>query len=144
MQYWDTATLAKLYVKEPDSAQFSAHMVATGPVTTSELARWELFRVLARKEADGLIPSGAAEALFASFMADAAAGEVQLVPMSSPLEVRFQQLLLRLYRLSPPLLVRTLDGIQLATADLHGADALVTTDSHMRKCAAAMGLTLYP
>jgi predicted nucleic acid-binding protein len=144
MQYWDTATLAKLYVVEPDSAQFAAHMVATGPITTSELARWELFRVLARKEADGLIPSGAAEALFASFISDAAAGEIELMPISPPLETRFRQLVLRLYRLSPPLLVRTLDGIHLATADFHGADALVTTDVNMRKCASAIGIPLYP
>jgi hypothetical protein len=39
MHYWDTSTLAKLYVSEPDSAQFVAHLRATGPVTTSDLAR---------------------------------------------------------------------------------------------------------
>ena len=144
MQYWDTATLAKLYVSEPDSAQFSAHMVATGPITTSELTRWELFRVLAGKEADGLVPARAGEALFASFMADAATGQVQLLPMSPLLETRFQQLVLRLCHLSPALLVRTLDGIHLATADLYGADMLVTTDTALRKCAAAIGLKLYP
>ena len=61
MQYWDTSTLAKLYVSESDSAQFAAYLAATGPVTTSELARWELFRVLARKEAESMLPTGAAE-----------------------------------------------------------------------------------
>ena len=66
MQYWDTSALAKLYVSEPDSAQFAAYLAATGPITTSELARWELFRVLARKEAEGLIPTGAAEAILAA------------------------------------------------------------------------------
>jgi hypothetical protein len=40
--------------------------------------------------------------------------------------------------------VRTLDGIHLAAADLHGADSLVATDTNMRKCAAAIGLKLYP
>jgi predicted nucleic acid-binding protein len=59
-------------------------------------------------------------------------------------ETRFQQLVLRLHRLNPPLLVRTLDGIHIATADYHGADALVATDTNMRKCAAAIGLKLYP
>ena len=144
MQYWDTSTLAKLYVSEPDSAQFAAYLAATGPVTTSELARWELFRVLARKEAEGVLPIGAAEAIFTKFLADIAAGKVVLVPMGLPVETRFQQLVLRLHRLKPPLVVRTLDGIHIATADLHGADALVATDTHMRKCAAAIGLRLYP
>ena len=36
------------------------------------------------------------------------------------------------------------DGIQIAAADLHGADALVATDMNMRKCAAAIGLKLHP
>jgi predicted nucleic acid-binding protein len=144
MQYWDTAALAKLYVSEPDSAQFAAHMVATGQIMTSDLGRWELFRVLARKETEGAIPTGAREALFARFMSDVAVGKVELMPLSPPLETRFQQLVLRLYRLSPPLLVRSLDAIHLATADFHGAEALVTTDANMRKCAAAIGMKLYP
>ena len=144
MQYWDTSALAKLYVSEPDSAQFTAYLAATGPITTSDLARWELFRVLDRQEAKGLLPNGAAEIVFACFLADVAAGKVGLLPMDSPLETRFQQLVLRLQHLNPPLEVRTLDGIHIATADLHGADALVATDANMRKCAAAIGLKLYP
>jgi uncharacterized protein with PIN domain len=144
MQYWDTSTLAKLYVSEPDSAQFAAYLAATGPITTSELTRWELFRVLARKEAGGLFPTGAAEVIFGRFLADIAVGKVALVQMDSLVETRFQQLVLRLHRLNPPLAVRTLDGIHIAAADLHGADALVATDMNMRKCAAAIGLKLYP
>ena len=58
MHYWDTSTLAKLYVTESDSPQFSAHWSQTGVITTSALARWELFCVLVRKETDGLIPPG--------------------------------------------------------------------------------------
>src|ERR1035437_4805014 len=103
MQYWDTSALAKLYVSEPDSAQFTAYLAATGPITTSDLARWELFRVLDRQEAKGLLPNGAAEIVFACFLADVAAGKVGLLPMDSPLETRFQQLVLRLQHLNPPL-----------------------------------------
>jgi hypothetical protein len=100
--------------------------------------------VLARKEAGGLLPTGAAEVVFGRFLADVAAGKVGLAPLDSVLEARFQQLVLRLHRLNPPLVVRTLDGIHIATADLRGADALVATDTSMRKCAAAIGLKLYP
>jgi hypothetical protein len=45
MHYWDTSTLVKLYVSESDSPLFVAHLAATGPATSSELARWELFRL---------------------------------------------------------------------------------------------------
>jgi hypothetical protein len=144
MHYWDTSTLAKLYVAESDSPLFSAHWSQTGVITTSVLARWELFCVLARKEADGLISSGAAEIIFNEFLADVGGGRVVLVPMNGTEEDRFRNLVLRLYRSKPPLFTRTLDGIHLATADLHGATEFVSTDLIMRKCAAAIGLAVYP
>jgi uncharacterized protein with PIN domain len=81
MYYWDTSTLAKLYVAESDSAQFQSHLAATGSATTSVLARWEIFRLFARKESESLIIPGAAEAIFAKFEADVAAGRVVLLPM---------------------------------------------------------------
>ena len=144
MHYWDTSTLAKLYVAEPDSAQFSAHWTQTGVITSSALARWELFCVLARKEADGLIPSGAAEIIFNEFLADVDDGAVVLIPMQEAEEDRFRNLVLRLSRSKPPLFTRTLDGIHVATADLHGATEFVCTDLNMRKCAVAIGLSVYP
>jgi predicted nucleic acid-binding protein len=144
MHYWDTSTLAKLYVAEADSDHFSAHWSQTGAITTSPLARWELFCVLARKEADGLIPAGAAEIIFNEFLADVASGTVVFVPMQEAEEDRFRNLVLRLSRLKPPSFTRTLDGIHLATADLHGATELVCTDLNMRRCAAAIGLPVYP
>ena len=143
MRYWDTSTLAKLYVAESDSTRFSAYWSQTGVITTSALARWELFCVLARKEADGLISSGAAEIIFKEFLTDVSSGAVVLLPMNEP-EDRFRNLVLRLCRSKPHLFMRTLDGIHIATADFHGATELVSTDLNMRKCAAAIGLVVYP
>src|ERR1700735_2477817 len=117
MHYWDTSSLAKLYVAETDSPQFSIHWSQTGVITTSTLARWELFCVLARKEADGLIPTAASEIIFNEFLADVAGATVVLVPIQEAEEDRFRNLVLRLYRSKPPLFTRTLDGIHLATAD---------------------------
>ena len=144
MRYWDTSTLAKLYVAEPDSPQFSAHWSQTGFITTSALARWELFCVLARKEADGLISSGAAEVVFNEFLADVGRGAVVLVPMREAEEDRFRNLVLRLYRSQPPLFTRTLDGIHLATAVVHGATEFISTDLNLRRSAAAIGLAVFP
>ena len=144
MHYWDTSTLAKLYVTEPDSAQFVAQLQTTGPVTTSNLARWELFRVLARKESEGVISLGAAGIIFSKFVSDAGSGTVALIPMGSGVEDRFRQLGLRLQRLSPPLATRTLDGIHLATAELHNAAEVIATDANLRKCAVALGHLVYP
>jgi uncharacterized protein with PIN domain len=144
MHYWDTSALAKLYIAESDSQQFSAHWSQTGVITTSALARWELFCVLARKEADGLISSGAAQIIFNEFLADVSSGGIVLVPIDEAGEDRFRNLVLRLYGSKPPLFTRTLDGIHMATADLHGATEFVATDLNMRKCATAIGLAVYP
>ena len=144
MHYWDTSTLAKLYVNESDSALFSAHWRATGPITTSALTRWELFRLLARKETERLISPGASKQMFEEFFADVASGAIALVEMDAAVENRFRDVILRLHRMSPPVLTRTLDGVHLATADLHNAEELVATDTNLRKCAAALRLKLFP
>src|SRR4051794_21536121 len=118
MHYWDTSALVKLYISEPDSGAFSAHLAITGPVVTCELARWEMFRVLARKEAEGLITLGSSEVIFNRFLLDVARHSVVLIPLSSAVEDQFRQLVARLHRLSPPIFTRTLDGMHLASADL--------------------------
>ena len=144
MRYWDTSTLAKLYVAEQDSNQYSAHWAQTGVIRTSALTRWELFCVFSRKEAGGLIPSGAAEIVFHEFLTDVSLGTIILLPMHAAEEDRFRHLLPRLQHSKPPLFTRTLDGIHLATADLHGATEFVCTDINLRKCASAIGLALFP
>jgi predicted nucleic acid-binding protein len=144
MHYWDTSTLVKLYVAETDSQQFLSHLAATGPATTSALARWEIFRVFARKEADNMLRPGATESLFARFETDVATGRVALLPMDAALEDRFRNLTLRLHRLTPPIFTRTLDAMHLAAADLHGAYELIATDVNLRKCATAIGLRIFP
>lgn len=144
MHYWDTSALVKLYVAEVDSPQFSSYWLQTNVITTSALARWELFCVLARKEADGSIPPGAAVIMFSEFLADVASGAVVLISMNEAVEGRFRNLVLRFNGSKPPLFIRTLDGMHVATADLHGATQLVSTDLNMRKCAAAIGLAVYP
>ena len=71
-------------------------------------------------------------------------GTVVLVPMHEAEEDRFRNLVLRFCRSKPPLFTRTLDGIHVATAVLHGASEMISTDLNMRKCAEAAGLVVYP
>jgi hypothetical protein len=103
-----------------------------------------LFRVLARKESEGAISPGAAEVLFSKFLSDVGLGSVAFIPMGPAVEERFRQIVLRLQRLSPPVATRTLDGIHLASADLHKAAEVIATDTNLRKCALALGLRVYP
>jgi predicted nucleic acid-binding protein len=144
MQFWDTSALVKLYISEPDSAIFISHTTSGGPLICAELTRWEFYRVLVRKEAEGVITNGAAQIVFAKFLRDVNDGKVRLTPMDQILESAFRKLVTRLYLARPPLVLRTLDGIHIANAELHGAAEFVATDVSMRKCAAAIGLKLFP
>jgi len=144
MHYWDTSTLAKLYISEPDSTLFEGHLASAGTAVTSELTRWEFFRVAARKEAEGYIGAGKAEVVFARFLADVAVGRVTLLPFDETLENRYRDLVLRLHRLKPPIMSRTLDCMHLATAELTGAEEMVATDAGLRKAAGALGIKIFP
>lgn len=144
MRYWDTSALAKLYFNEPDSKTFETHLATTGMAVTAELARWELFRVAARKEAEGFIAAGKAEIIFARFLADVSAGKITLVAFDAAIESCYCDLVLRLHRLKPPTAARTLDCIHVATAHFIGAQEIVVTDTGFRKAAAALGLKVYP
>ena len=142
MQYWDTSTLLKLYVPESDSTQFAARLA--GQIYTSELARWELLRAMARKEIEQAIAPLAAETTFNRFLSDVSLGRVILLPVTPEVEARFRSLVLQLHRRTPAVVIRTFDAIHIASADLLAATEVVTTDPRMRAGATAIGLKLYP
>jgi predicted nucleic acid-binding protein len=139
MQYWDTSTLLKMYVPEPDSSRFAGHLVM--PIYTSELTRLEL---ITRKELEGAIAPASAETVFNKFLFDVDSSRVVLLPVEPAVEARFRSLVLQLHRRSPAIVVRTFDALHLATADLLRATEVITTDPRMRAGAAAIGLKYFP
>lgn len=143
MQYWDTSALLKLYVPEPDSSRFSAHVTGSA-IYTSELARWELFRALLRKEMEQAIPPLSAEAVFSRILSDANSKRVVWLACDTVIEAAFRKLVAQLHRRKPPIVIRTMDAIHLAAASLLPAAEVVTTDAHMRAGAVAIGLTVFP
>jgi len=145
MHYWDTSALVKLYVSEPDSPQFAIHSTLTPLLICSELTRWEFFRVLVRKETEGVISRGATQIIYSKFLSDISAGKISLTPIDRALETRFQQVVMQLHSLNPPLLVRTFlvrtfDGIHIANADCMARQNL----SRLTPTFAAVGLELFP
>jgi len=94
MQYWDTSTPLKLFVPEPDSPVFAAHL-SRAAICISQIGQAEMLRAIARKEVEGAIPTMSAETAFGKFLADVSAGRVVVLPFDSRVETHFRTLVLQ-------------------------------------------------
>ena len=77
MSYWDSSALVKLYVQELDSAEFRELAVKASRVATGSLTRHEVRTVFRRREAEGVLPSGEAAALYDELTADIAVADIR-------------------------------------------------------------------
>ena len=145
MNYWDTACVLKLYTAEPDSAVYLALAgQATEPLLASAILTIELTYALHQKELRGAIKTGSVERVLKQFHADCAAGRWLLIPLGHDVLTGAAQVAKTCYQRRPPIALRTLDGVHLATALLAKTTQLITTDERMRQAACALGLTLVP
>lgn len=145
MSYWDTSALAKLYVPEPDSASF--HNQAALPNTTIVTARltlWEMRRVALRKEAEAAIQLNGAETVWQKADADAEAGRLVVIDLERSLVGELERVMTACFRNSPPVAIRTLDAIHLASARVSGEKEIVLTDKRLREAAVLLGFTVFP
>jgi predicted nucleic acid-binding protein len=144
MSYWDTSTLGKLYLPEPDSADFAQKAAVDPAIATTRLALYEMRRVAFRKESEGFIQAGTAESVLAQVNQDIAAGQIRIVEMDTRVEAEFNGIMATCYRHTPPLPIRTLDALHLASARADNQIELVATDKRMRDAAKLLGLALFP
>jgi uncharacterized protein len=135
MSYWDTSALAKLYLQEPDSADFLRKAANEPVIVTAKLALIEMRRVAFRKESEGFIQAGTAEAILNQMNQDISSGEVRIVEMDARVEVALNAIMATCYRRTPPLPLRTLDAIHLTAAQVAGETELVVTDRRLREAA---------
>jgi predicted nucleic acid-binding protein len=143
--YWDSSALVKLYVKEPDSARFEQFAMSAQTVpTTSRLAIYEVQTTLRRKEAEGILVTGAAQASYQRLMQNVADGNIRVVEFSADIEREFESLLTHCVQHASPIFVRTLDTIHLASAVVAGETEFVATDKRLRDAALFLGLKLFP
>jgi predicted nucleic acid-binding protein len=121
MSYWDTSTLVKLYAQEPDSDAFENYAlgIPAKPVT-SRITLYEAHATFQRKEAEGILQPGYAPKLYAQLLQDVAAGELRLVELGADVEREYGQVLGACYQQSPPISLRTLDALHLASARVAG------------------------
>jgi len=145
MSYWDTSALAKLYVPEPDSATYQQQAIRPGStLVTGRLGCWELRRVVLGKEAAAILRPGDAETVWRAFNDDVRVKRLKVVETDAAIEVAFNQIMERCYRRTPPLFLRTLDAIHLASARVAGETEIVATDKRLREAAVLLGFTLFP
>jgi len=144
MSYWDTSTLGKLYVPEPDSTDFEKKAASEPVILTARLALYEMRRVAFRKESAGLIPAGTAEAVLAQVDHDITVGEIRIIELDSRVETEFNTLMAACYRRTPPLPIRTLDALHLASAHVAAETEIVVTDKRLRDAAKLLGFSLFP
>lgn len=145
MSYWDSSALVKLYSKEADSSlfeQFAANTQTT--LTTARLAFYEIQTTLRRKEAEGTLATGAAQTNHQRLIQDAADGHIRIIEFSTDVEREFQSVLTRCFQHVPPVFVRTLDAIHLASAIVAGEREFVVTDKRLRDAALFLGFRLIP
>lgn len=144
MSYWDTSALAKLYVSEPDSADFESHAAAASQTTVSETGRLELRAVLRRREAEGSLSEGSTSLLHRSFCDLIASGRFLEQTVTPALEAEYFAILDACLGQIPPIFLRTNDALHLAAARCAKETEVVTTDKGQRKAALFLGFTLFP
>ena len=144
MSYWDSSALVKLYVEELDSAEFRALAVKASRVATGSLTRREVRTVLRRREAEGVLPSGEAAALYAELNADIAAADIVIQPETADMEREFGVVLDKCFSQTPPTFIRTNDALHLASAKVAGEPEFITGDARQRAAALLMGFTVLP
>ncbi|CAN5880147.1 hypothetical protein BH24DEI2_BH24DEI2_07950 [soil metagenome] len=145
MRFWDTSALLKLYAFEPDAAYF-LNLVANDarPLLTADIAREEMLCALYRKELSGDVKPGEARVLFNRFLEDERNGRIIVIPNGQDVLAEAERLVKRCYAQTPPLTVRSLDVIHVASALVSKADAVVATDARLRDAAGVMGLNVLP
>lgn len=144
MSYWDTSAVIKLYLDEPDSADFRKIAASVPRITISTLSWSEARVTFRRKEVDGSLPSGATEQLMQKLFDDIDEGQIDSMMWGELLEPEAEQVIDRCWTRTPCIRVRTLDAIHIASAITAGETVFVTADIRQRDAAVACGLTLLP
>jgi predicted nucleic acid-binding protein len=144
MSYRDSSALVKLYVQELDSLEFRALAAKASRVVTGSVTRHEVRTVLRRREAEGILLSGEAAALYRELKADIAAAEIVIQPETVDMEREFGGVLDKCFSQTPPTFIRTNDALHLASAKVAGELEFITGDARQRTAALLMGFTVLP
>ena len=139
--YWDTSCVLALYAPEEISSQ--AAELATlekGQIHSSSILEFEMTFAVHAKEARGEIPSGGSAKVLSQFQTDLQRGRYLLVPLGIDIKACTRDIAARTLQAEPPVFLRTLDGIHIATALELGSSELITADRKMADAATLLGI----
>lgn len=138
--YLDTAILIKLLVPEKDSEFFQASLSGK-LLSSSELARTEVWSALLAKERNGALSTAQRDAAWRVFTEQVDDERILLHPLN---EIVLRKANHILERCHPAVPLRTLDAIHTAACDLTQDFPLCTTDHRMRDAAKVVGIPVFP
>lgn len=134
--YLDTSALAKWYLNESRSTEFSNWIQDQQDTHISSLTILEFRCLLARRKRSGDFPTELEQQLFAAFQADIQAGHLIVHATNDDNATGAVTLLERV----APTALRTLDAMHLHVAMEIGATLLATADKTMANAAGQLGL----
>ncbi|MGH7940193.1 MAG: type II toxin-antitoxin system VapC family toxin [Limisphaerales bacterium] len=138
--YLDSCILVKLVSHEPDSEAY--HRVVAGRrVVTSELAVTEVRSALLAKERTGRISSHARHIGWRLFQERVRDEEVVLLPLNRQIIERAGGVIEQCH---PQVVLRTLDAIHVATAELCGGEEMCSSDQQVIRASDFIGLAFVP
>jgi predicted nucleic acid-binding protein len=139
--YWDTSCVLALYAPEEISSQTVAlASVEKGQFHSSSILEFEMTFAIHAKEARGEIPRGSSARVLSQFQTDLQRGRFLLVPLGIDIKACAKDIASRTLQEEPPVFLRTLDGIHIATALELGSSELITADKKMADAAKILGL----
>lgn len=136
--YLDTSALAKWYLNEQFSDDFTSYLHALDVAVISNLTIVEIRSLLARRRRMGDIDIGLETALLAAFHDDISSGYLQIYSMDESYWLDAANLM----TLYPDHPLKTLDALHLAIIRHYGIEGLATADCVMARAAMAMGITV--
>jgi len=137
MLFCDTSTLAKYYVREPESDAVRARLDVEDQVLLSELARAELAAVFHRQLREHKWSQDDFATVLRQFATDEAVGYWTWVPLDSTI---VEHVVRTFITLPEDVFLRTADCLHLVTALRQGFTEIHTHDAHQRNGAGALGL----
>ena len=135
--YFDSALIAKFYLKEAGRDAVRELARTAGAVVTSGMAVAEVSAAFHRKLREGAVTASAFKALQGQFAHDLEQG---LWTLAGPSEALLLQVHALFQKLDRSVFLRSLDALHLVTAKAEGFDRIYSNDRHLLAACTSVGL----